>query len=121
MKSIGAETRCCVFCGKGLSGRSDKKFCDDTCRNNFAHLKNRYADDVVRKVNKTLQYNRDVLKSIVKCGRKIVKKQLLADNDFNFDIVTGIYKTQKKYEYKLLYDYAYRYINEEEVLVLKYS
>jgi predicted nucleic acid-binding Zn ribbon protein len=32
-------TAVCGDCGKEIKGRSDKRFCDDTCRNNFNRKK----------------------------------------------------------------------------------
>ena len=119
MRSVAEEKRSCAFCGRELLGRSDKKFCDDACRNNYAYQHNKYDNDVVNKVNKSLLYNRNVLKSITCGGRKIVKKQTLIDNNFNFDVITGVYRTRKQQEYRLLYDYAYKCVNDEDVLVLK--
>ena len=119
MESFEEIKRCCSFCGKELTGRSDKKFCDDICRNNHAYQHARVENEVINKINKSLLYNRKVLRSITKRGRKIVKKQLLVDKDFNFDVITGLYKTHRHREYMLLYDYAYRCINDEDVVVLK--
>ncbi len=75
---------------------------------------------MINKVNKSLLYNRNILKSIVKSRRKIVKKQILVNNKFNFEMMTGVRRTQKQQEYKLVYDYAYRYINDEDVLIIKW-
>ncbi len=119
-KDVAEEKRCCIFCGRELSGRSDKKFCDDNCRNNYGYQHNKYNNDVVNKINKSLLYNRNILKSITKCRRKIVKKQMLVDNDFDFDMMTGVRKTHKQQEYRLLYDYAYRCVNDEDVLVIRW-
>lgn len=119
MGNVVYEKRCCLLCGKVLEGRSDKKFCDDTCRNNYNYQQNK-NNDVIKKVNKSLLYNRNVLKSLGKNGRKIVKRQILTDRDFDFDLMTGVYMTSKKHEYRLLYDYAYRNLDDEKVLILKY-
>lgn len=119
-KNEAEEKRCCIFCGRELSGRSDKKFCDDNCRNNHSYKQNKYNNDVINKINKSLLYNRNILKSITKSRRKIVKKQILVNNKFNFDMMTGVRRTQKQQEYKLVYDYAYRYINDEDVLIIKW-
>lgn len=119
MESLEHIKRCCTFCGKELTGRSDKKFCDDMCRNNHAYQNGRAENEVVNKINKSLLYNRNILRSITKKGRKIVKKQILVDKNFDFDVITGLYKTHRHQEYMLLYDYAYRCINDEDVVVLK--
>ena len=119
MKSIVEKKRCCAFCGRELTGRSDKKFCDDTCRNNYAYRQSKDNNVLIDRINKSLLNNRNVLGSMVKRGKKIVKKQALIDNNFNFEVITGVYKTHNRHEYKMLYDYAYRCINDADVLVIK--
>ena len=119
MKNLLEMKRCCAFCGKDLIGRADKKFCDDICRNNYAYHYNKCDNEMIYKINKSLMYNRNILRSITKRGRKIVKRQALRDLDFNFDVITGVHAAYKNREYKLLYDYAYKCINDEEVLVIK--
>ena len=47
-------------------------------------------------------------------------KEKLVDANFNFNVMTSVYRTRKGSEYKVLYDYAYRVVNEYEVLILKY-
>ncbi len=119
MEGVASVKRCCAFCGKELKGRSDKRFCDDACRNNYGYKHNKSSNIAINRINKSLLHNRNVLKSIAKCGKKVVKRQTLVDNDFNFDVMTGVYKTYKDQEYKMLYDYAYKCINDDDVLVLK--
>ncbi len=119
MESLADIKRCCAFCGKELTGRSDKKFCDDMCRNNHAYQQGKFDNEVINRINKSLLYNRNILRSITRRGRKIVKKQILVDKDFDFNVITGLYKTHRHQEYMLLYDYAYRCINDEDVVVLK--
>lgn len=120
MEVVSVEKRTCLYCNRELTGRSDKRFCDDGCRNNYNYQRNKRNNDVINKTNKSLLYNRNILKSIVKHGKRIVKKQLLVEKQFDFDVITGIRKTSKLYEYNLLYDYAYRCINEDDVLIVKY-
>ena len=100
MESFADIKRCCAFCGKELTGRSDKKFCDDMCRNNHAYQHARVENEVINKINKSLLYNRNILRSITKRGRKIVKRQALRDLDFNFDVITGVHAAYKNQEYK---------------------
>lgn len=120
MDDITKVIRCCTYCGKELTGRSDKKFCDDGCRNNYRYQWNKYNNEIVIKVNKSLLHNRNVLKSMIKSGKKMVKKQCLVDNDFNFNLMTGLHTTNKRQEYRVIYDYAYRCVDDEYVMVLKY-
>jgi hypothetical protein len=51
----------CLECGAGLKGRSDKKFCDSFCRNNFHNQQNAKHNNLTRKVNNILSRNRKIL------------------------------------------------------------
>ena len=112
----------CCFCGKELIGRVDKKYCDDNCRNNH-HYKNIKDDGslLIKNVNALLFHNRRILKMLSKNNNKmVVLKKDLVKNNFNFDLITNVYKTRKNEEYRVVYDYAYRCVNEEEIVLIKY-
>ena len=116
------NVKVCSFCGKELVGRADKKYCDDNCRNNHHYRNNKYDDvQLVKKVNRLLMHNRNVLKLLSENNNKtVVSRQELLDDGFNFDLITNVYKTRRNDEYRVVYDYAYRYINDEEILLIKY-
>lgn len=57
----------CEECGKEIHGRSDKRFCDDTCRNNF-NRKKRQAEQVpiresALEIIRTIKNNYQLLKT----------------------------------------------------------
>jgi len=49
--------RLCLACNEPLMGRSDKKFCDDQCRNDYNNKLNSDENNFMRK-------NRKILKAI---------------------------------------------------------
>ena len=51
----------CLQCGDKISGRSDKKFCSDYCRNAFNNDQNRDVNNYVRNINNILRKNRRIL------------------------------------------------------------
>lgn len=112
--------RNCVFCGRKILGRTDKKFCDDTCRNNHHYKIQKCDNDIVKKINTHLQRNRNILKSLSNKYKTVVSKKSLTDNDFDFSLMTGMYKTKKGNEYIVVYDYAYKFIDGENILLLKF-
>lgn len=116
---IGNGNRC-LFCGEALSGRPDKKYCDDNCRNNHHYQMRKDDNAVIKSVNTSLIKNREILKSLAASTKTMVMKEELVDANFNFNVMTSVYRTRKGSEYKVLYDYAYRIVNEHEVLILKY-
>ena len=112
----------CLFCGAELSGRSDKKFCDDNCRNNYHyHLKDKPdGDSVIKMMNAALLNNREVLKSLCHGQKTRVRMDVLDNRCFDYELITNVYKTKTKSEYHVVYDYAYKFLNEDEIQILKF-
>lgn len=122
-----ADTRTkktCLFCGTMFYGRSDKRYCDDNCRNRYHYQtrkKERNNKSVVKSINDILSFNREILYSLNRKRSAVVKKQRLVEKRFDFELITACYKTKKGVEYRVVYDYAYKFINEDDVLLFRYS
>lgn len=119
MENYEREKRECLFCGTSLSGRKDKKFCDDSCRNNHYYNTRKNTNLFINGVNDILRNNRSVLKSLCCHTKVVVKKQMLEDMGFKFDYMTSLHLTRRNVCYRLVYDYAYRVIGEN-VVVMRY-
>lgn len=104
----------CLFCHKIISGRTDKMFCDDRCRNNYYYRVNNQHIAYIRAVNKTLLKNRGILRTLNPNGRKQVLKKYLEELGFDFNCFTGIHKTKKGKLYYLVYDQAYSFEPDDE-------
>lgn len=109
----------CLFCGASLSGRSDKKYCDDNCRNNHHYNLNKDTNVLINKVNRILLHNRQLLKSLCRNAKIVVKKQKMKEVGFDFNYITGSYETKGGDSYRIVYDYAYKIV-DEDVIVLRY-
>ena len=97
----------CLYCNNELSGRTDKMFCDDRCRNNYYYKVNSEQKTFIRKINKTLLKNRGILRTLNPYGRPSVTKACLEELGFDFNCFTSIHKTRKNRDYYLVYDQAY--------------
>ena len=109
------KTKNCPYCNKVISGRTDKVFCDDKCRNNFYYKVNNEQKTYIRKMNSVLLRNRGILRSINSSGRTTVPKGYLEELGFDFNCFTGIHKTKKGRLYYLIYDQAYSFGEDERV------
>lgn len=80
------EKRFCQSCKQILHGRTDKKFCDDGCRNNFNNQQNSVANKEMRGINRILKRNRTILLALLPAGMNqvIVSKENLLLEGFNF-------------------------------------
>lgn len=75
---------------------------------------------MIKNVNDTLMHNRSVLKLLYKNKNTPIDKCMFLQYGFSFELFTNIYKTRKNDEYKVVYDYAYKFINDNELVVIKY-
>ena len=109
----------CVVCGKAFRGRSDKTYCSDQCRSSFHNQAKRAPQQYAKQVNAILQANRDQLAALCPTGKDKVAKSQLIDQGFSFGYFTGQYTTQAGATYFYCYDYGYRLLDEQTVLVVK--
>jgi len=117
------ETKACLACGKPLKGRSDKKFCDDYCRNNYNNqqkAKGNYSS-YVRNINNTLLKNRKILESILPENEETAKanKEKLQRLGFSFKFLTHSYTTKTGKTYFYCYDYGYLPLDNDWYLIVK--
>jgi hypothetical protein len=73
----------CKNCGKDVVGRSDKKFCNEACKNMY-HNKN---GTVAGKGSRT---NRKILTDLTRTGIHSIATDELATTGFNFKAITGV-------------------------------
>ncbi len=115
-----AERRSCQQCGKSLQGRSDKKFCDDYCRNAFNNRRNSERSNFMRTVNNTLLKNRRILESLLRPGEELIKcnRQKLAEQGFDFRYLTHQYQNKKGQIYNFCYEYGYLPLEGDYILIV---
>lgn len=110
----------CLDCGDTIKGRSDKKFCNDQCRNNYNNKLNTDASSQVRSINAVLRKNRRILEELIPVeGKGVVAKKKLTDKGFNPDYHTHTYITQKGDTYKFCYEYGYLSLEAEKWMLVK--
>ena len=101
------EERKCLYCGEPLIGRIDKKFCCDSCRNNYNYEKTHQQTNLIRNVNAILARNYSILQELNTSGKTIVTKRQLTEKKFDFKYFTNLYKTKTGSLYYIIYDQAY--------------
>lgn len=115
---IGART--CLCCGKSIRGRSDKKFCDDLCRNNYNNGIKAEANNYVRNVNNALKKNRRILEEVLgEQGMAKVGKAKLMNEGIQFKYHTHTYTTGKGSTYTFCYEYGYLPLESDLYLVVR--
>ncbi len=113
--------KACLHCGKTIRGRSDKKFCDDYCRNNYNNQLKVHSNNYVRNVSNALGKNRRILESLLPPTEEISKttKQNLVQNGFSFKYITHTYANKKGNTYFFCYDYGYLPLDNDWYLIVR--
>ena len=109
----------CLNCNESFTGRIDKKFCSDYCRNQYNNQWRSYSDTYIRKVNHLLKKNRKILTDLNPNGKTKVHKNQLTKLGFRFDFFTNIYKTKNGNTYYFCYEHGYLKLENDFYALVK--
>lgn len=106
---IESTPKFCLTCNKSIKGRTDKKFCDDYCRNAYNNQLKAEGNNRVRNINNALRKNRRILEELLKENEKMTKvnREKLLQEGFQFKYNTHTYSNQKGATYQFCYEYGY--------------
>ena len=110
----------CLTCGKTLSGRADKKFCNDYCRNAYNNQLKSADSKVVRNINNALIKNRRILENAL--GQEEMTKTTrdkLQQQGFQFKYLTHTYSNKKGNTYFFCYEYGYLPLEHDWYLIVR--
>lgn len=115
-----SEIKYCLDCGEAIKGRSDKKFCNDQCRNNYNNKQNSDTLASVRGINSILKRNRKILEDLIPAEGKIkITKSKLIEKGFVLNYLTHTYTTQKGSVYHFCYEYGILYLEGDWLMLVK--
>ncbi len=109
----------CLECGEKIIGRSDKKFCNDACRNAYNNKQNKDSNNLMRNVNNKLRKNYRILSEVNTDGKAKVPRSKLDGLGFDFAYFTNLKIYKNGSEYKFIYDYGYKLLDDDFVLIVK--
>lgn len=102
-----AEERLCKTCSQPLKGRSDKKYCDELCRNSYHNQHKTARPGCIRSINSRLLKNRQILEQLFLSQRGPVPRNHIERLGFLFPYHTDISVNRKGNIYYYCYDYGY--------------
>lgn len=116
---IAEPKKVCQECGEKITGRQDKKFCNDSCRITFNNrLNGANNDHYVRTVINALRRNRRILMELNPTGKTRLTREKLQASGFNFTYFTSIYTTREGAQYKFCFDHGYLEMDKNSVLLV---
>ena len=114
------ETKNCLYCEKPIKGRTDKKFCDDYCRNAYNNSIKAPSYNLIRNINNQLAKNRRLLEEAIPAGEEMGKttKEKLLSKGFSLKYLTHTYTNKKGNVYFFCYDYGYLPLEGDWMLIV---
>lgn len=115
------QPRKCLTCGKPVKGRSDKKFCDDYCRNAFNNRSHGSNSGIIHQINMALKRNRQILNLVLPAEQETVKipEARLVAMGFDFRWTTHQFTNSKGQLYYFCYDHGYLPIENYMYLIVR--
>jgi hypothetical protein len=109
-----ATPNLCLYCKEPIKkGRSDKKFCESKCKDEYNNAAKIAEGKEISKINTILKNNRRALQRLFdeKKPDKKFKRELLVRAGFEFGFLTHVAVTKvKSNEIIFCFDYGYREI-----------
>ena len=109
----------CIECGDNFSGREDKKFCSDGCRNAYNNKINKDSTNYMRNINNKLRKNYRILEELNVDGKTKVSRTKLISKGFDFDFFTNILNTKTGNTYYFLYNQGYMVVENDFYVLVK--
>lgn len=102
------DERKCPVCDKPIKGRTDKIFCDPSCKSAYHYqaLQNEGGGFYTR-VDRQLKTNRRILKRFNKAGKATVRKEVLKKEGFDPNFFTHYWKNKSGDVYLFVYEFGF--------------
>lgn len=112
--------RICCVCEKPLYGRSDKVFCDITCKNKYHASVRKHVKTVRKETIKILTKNYNILAYLKgkDSERFMVKKLELQRMGFDFDVISGL-ETNKFGIRMNVFEFSWYYSKNQNITVFR--
>ena len=113
----------CLNCSDPiLKGRSDKKFCDSVCKDEYYNKIKIREHKEIKKIDEALKRNRRILSKLFdpKKEDKLVNREVLLKAGFEFEFHTHFIITKVKgNQFVYCYDYGYREVEKDKYKLIK--
>lgn len=99
----------CHYCRREIKGRTDKKFCNDSCRNAFHNETHRQQNNIMRTITNSLRRNRKIIRELLGDNNTTsVHKEQLLNNGFQKAYHTEVLVNRKGSRIYFCFEYGYQ-------------
>ena len=109
----------CIECKTKLTGRADKKFCNDDCRSSYHNKMNSDSNNFMRVVNNILRRNRRILQNYYHSGMTSIEREKLLREGFAFGYYTNEKQEQDGKVSRFCYEIGYKEVDSRSLNLIK--
>lgn len=110
----------CLNCEELFEGRANKKFCSNSCKNQYHNEKNKEKTEKLLDINKKLHRNWSLLNDMYNVYRsKPIDIEMLTAAGFEEKFHTHIYKSHVGGIYNFVYDYGWKPYIDNQIQIVK--
>lgn len=122
MEMISSTPKTCINCSNKIKGRTDKKFCDENCRNSYNNRINAQRNNLIRNINNALCKNRRILAEFAgPSGRASnIPFQVLLNRGYHLMFFTHKSTSCKGREFIFCYDHGFHKLPNNRCLIVKH-
>ena len=102
------EERKCPVCEKPIKGRTDKKFCDPSCKSAWHYqVQQEEGRGLYARIHGQLKTNRRILRKYNRAGMTTIRAQVLIDQGFRPRFHTHRWTNSQKEIYRFVYEFGF--------------
>ena len=98
----------CLSCGSKITGRADKKYCNDACKNDFHNRQPIHHPNFEKTQISRVRKNHKILNKITAAGIGEIGEKELELYGFNFEGLTGLKLLEKNKFQLFCFNYTLR-------------
>jgi hypothetical protein len=112
----------CLHCSEPIkSGRADRKFCSDACKNEYHNAQKIGEHAEIKKITLALKKNRRILKSMLGNNNELyVVREELVRRGYDFDFHTHHVTSSANNEFILCFNYGYRVMENGRFKIVRW-
>ncbi len=111
----------CKNCQHPLTGRTDKQFCNDYCRNNYHNARNQQDNNLTRNITAVIRRNRSKLKGLVNKQITTLNKADLDIADFNWNYHTHCQTNSKGLVTTYCFDFGFQILPNNKIKIIHHT
>lgn len=108
----------CLECGIPIFGRSDKKYCSDSCRNSRNNRLNSEENKIIWKTNRKLKKNHTILTELLTKNVTKIGRQELQELGFYLSYYTHTRSDHHGVRWHYVYNLKYRCLPNDYIMIL---